>query len=102
MELYFRLPDFGAGWVLLFIFLAAFTETAGIIGPLAGASRRYDGPLGKSDRAAVVGLLGLLVACLPLPAVFPWVFPILSLLLCLTCVNRVRHGIAEARSATPN
>ena len=92
-----RLPEFGAPAVLLFIFLGALSETAGILGPLAGASRRYDGPLGKSDRAAAVGILGLMTACFPMPAVFVWAFPLLDLLLCLTIVNRVRQGIAEAR-----
>ena len=28
-------------------------------GPMVGASRRYDGPMGKSDRAFVFGALGL-------------------------------------------
>ena len=38
-------------------------------GPTVGASRRYDGPLGKSDRAFVFGALGLWVALGgPLPA----------------------------------
>ena len=52
-----QLPEFWPPFVLLFIFLAALAETAGILGVLAGASRRYDGPLGKSDRAALLGLI---------------------------------------------
>lgn len=91
-----HMPPFGATAVLLFVFLSALSETAGILGPLAGASRRYDGPLGKSDRAAVVGILGLAVACFPLPGLFAWAFPFLNLLLCLTIANRIRRGIAEA------
>ena len=34
------------------------TEFAGVLGPMVGASRRYDGPMGKSDRAFVFGALG--------------------------------------------
>ena len=92
-----RLPEFGAPAVLLFIFLGALSETAGILGPLAGASRRYDGPLGKSDRAAAIGILGLKAACFPVPVVFTWAFPVLNLLLCLTIANRIRQGITETK-----
>jgi len=42
--------------------MATLSELAGILGPAVGASRRYDGPLGKSDRALVFGALGLWVA----------------------------------------
>jgi phosphatidylglycerophosphate synthase len=45
--------------VIVFAVLAIMVECAGLIGPLVGASRRYDGPLGKSDRALVLGALGL-------------------------------------------
>src|SRR5882724_1123800 len=41
------------------IVLTLLTEFAGILGPTVGASRRYDGPLGKSDRALLAGALGL-------------------------------------------
>ena len=48
--------------VALVIFLAALTEFCGVLGLMVGASRRYDGPCGKSDRAFVFGLLGLLIS----------------------------------------
>ena len=53
------LPAFGGFWIGLVIVLAALTELAGVLGPTVGASRRYDGPMGKSDRALVFGALGL-------------------------------------------
>src|SRR5260221_1117593 len=37
----------------LVIVLSIVTEFAGALGPAMGASRRYDGPMGKSDRAVV-------------------------------------------------
>ena len=56
--------------VFAVIGLAGLAEYAGVMGPLVGASRRYDGPLGKSDRAALVGALALWIGLgLPLP---PW------------------------------
>ena len=46
-------------WVGAVIVLAVICEFAGVLGPTVGASRRYDGPMGKSDRAFVFGALGL-------------------------------------------
>ena len=44
------------------IWLAALSELCGILGQVQGKTRRYDGPMGKSDRAFVFGVLGLLYA----------------------------------------
>ena len=83
------------------IALSIISEYAGLLGGTVGASRRYDGPLGKSDRAFVFGLLGLLVGLeLSLDAVFIWVWAAVMALLALTVANRVRAGLAEARSRT--
>jgi len=45
---------------ITFTLSAMLTEFCGVLGPALGGSRRYDGPMGKSDRALLVGLLGLL------------------------------------------
>ncbi|MDP9500547.1 CDP-alcohol phosphatidyltransferase family protein [Bisgaard Taxon 45] len=80
----------------LIIWLAALTELCGILGQVQGQTRRYDGPLGKSDRAFLFGLLGLLYTFqVPLPEWLYWVAWIVVLLLVLTCVKRVRAGLAE-------
>jgi CDP-diacylglycerol--glycerol-3-phosphate 3-phosphatidyltransferase len=92
------LPVFGPMWIGAIIFLAALSEYAGAVGPLVGASRRYDGPLGKSDRALLFGVLGLWAGLgLPLPAWLFWLMPIIALLLVLTIWNRVRKGVDEVR-----
>lgn len=79
------------------IFLATLTEFFGVLGQVNGAGRRYDGPSGKSDRAFVFGLLGLLIgAGLP---VLPYLDPVLAVLLvllALTCWNRARRAAAGA------
>jgi CDP-diacylglycerol--glycerol-3-phosphate 3-phosphatidyltransferase len=91
---------FTAPGVGLVIVLSILTEYAGAIGPAMGASRRYDGPMGKSDRAVVFGALGLWVGCsAPMPPWLGWAVPALAALLVLTVVNRIRAGIAEAQSA---
>jgi CDP-diacylglycerol---glycerol-3-phosphate 3-phosphatidyltransferase len=90
---------FGVGTV---IFLSALSELAGVLGQTVGASRRYDGPMGKSDRALVFGALGFWVGIgAPLPAWVGWLMALISLLLVITIVNRVRSGLAEAKGQQP-
>ena len=89
--------------IALVIGLAGLTEFAGVLGVAAGASRRYDGPMGKSDRALVFGVLGFLVGIgVPTHGWFGWVEWILLALLALTIVKRVRGGLSEARVANTN
>ncbi|ART80181.1 CDP-alcohol phosphatidyltransferase family protein [Oceanisphaera avium] len=80
------------------VLMAVLVEYAGVLGLMVGASRRYDGPMGKSDRAFVFGLLGLLVAI----NVFDsrWIAVALWLVLALlayTLYHRVRKGLQEAK-----
>jgi CDP-diacylglycerol--glycerol-3-phosphate 3-phosphatidyltransferase len=83
--------------VLTVIFLALLTEYAGALGPLAGAARRYDGPLGKSDRAAIAGALAVWIGLgLALPAWIAWLMPAMAVLLVVTIVNRIRGGLRDA------
>lgn len=91
---------FSPAWVGTVIVLAGLSEFAGALGPTVGASRRYDGPLGKSDRAFVFGALGLYVALGgPLPGWTALLMPLLALLVAWTVVNRVRRALAEADAA---
>lgn len=96
---------FSPFWVGTLIVLAGLSEFAGALGPTVGASRRYDGPLGKSDRAFVVGLLALYVATgASLPGWTAWLMPLLVGLTVWTIINRTRQAIAEApaRQAAPS
>jgi phosphatidylglycerophosphate synthase len=87
---------FGPLGIALVIFLAALTEFAGVLGPVVGASRRYDGPLGKSDRALLFGALGFWIGVgAPLPGWLGWIVPAIAVLLVVTVVNRVRAGLRE-------
>jgi CDP-diacylglycerol---glycerol-3-phosphate 3-phosphatidyltransferase len=84
--------------VVLFNLGAALTEFCGVLSRALGASRRYDGPLGKSDRAFLVGALALLTFCLPqFWAWWPAVFWVATALTVLTCFNRLRHALRETR-----
>lgn len=94
------LPHFAPLWVCAAIGLAMASEYAGVLGLMVGATRRYDGPMGKSDRALLFGVLGLAIALGLQPAPWQgWIMPALCLLLALTMVNRVRAGLAESRAS---
>jgi len=76
--------------------LAVICEMTGVLGAAFGTGRRYDGPMGKSDRALVFGAVGLLVGVgAPLAGALDWVWGALLVLIVLTIVNRVRHGLAS-------
>ncbi len=91
------IAPFGGFWVGAVIVLAGLSEFAGALGPTVGASRRYDGPMGKSDRAFVFGALGLYVALgWPLAGWTAWLMPLLAALVAWTIANRIRRALAEA------
>lgn len=46
--------------IAMFIGLSIVNEFVGVMGKLLTGDRRYDGPMGKSDRAFIIGLYGLL------------------------------------------
>jgi CDP-diacylglycerol--glycerol-3-phosphate 3-phosphatidyltransferase len=45
--------------IVIFILLSIINEFAGLLGKVVGTQRRYDGPMGKSDRALLLGIYGL-------------------------------------------
>lgn len=87
---------FNAPLVVGIVLLAAASEMTGVLMQTLGAGRRYDGPMGKSDRAFVFGALGLALG-LGVPA-GGWLTPLLAGVLALlawTILNRARRGLAE-------
>ncbi|MCS3806119.1 phosphatidylglycerophosphate synthase [Chromobacterium alkanivorans] len=83
-------------WAVLAVALALLTEFVGVLGPSLGATRRYDGPMGKSDRAFAYGAYGLLLGLWPQAAAWGgWVFGLSAALMALTCVNRARAILKE-------
>jgi len=81
--------------VVLFVVVGLFTEVAGILGAVIGGTRRYDGPMGKSDRAFVVGLLALLIGVGLAPGWWSDGLLLLSIGLgIVTVLNRAKRGLA--------
>ncbi|GAA0773379.1 CDP-alcohol phosphatidyltransferase family protein [Roseibium denhamense] len=93
----FAVVPFIAGELIVgVVVLAIIGEMTGVISVQIGASRRYDGPFGKSDRAVLFGLCGLLIAAGVSTAVlFTVIFSIALLLAAVTILNRARGALKE-------
>jgi CDP-diacylglycerol--glycerol-3-phosphate 3-phosphatidyltransferase len=97
------IPDVSLLIVLSVTLLALFSEYSGVLGPMVGASRRYDGPMGKSDRAFVLGVVatGIAIGWIS-PLWINVVFGVIAVLLAYTLVNRVRQGLKEVQENAPS
>ncbi len=89
-----------AAWlVAVLVPLAIITEMTGVLGVQIGASRRYDGPMGKSDRAFVFGTVAFFYGLGLLPAAWMvWIFMAVTLLLVLTTLRRANAALKELSS----
>ena len=83
--------------IFLFIVLTIISETVGIMGVQINASRHYDGPMGKSDRAFWFSILAIALA---FKTVIPKYLTLfvggVSLLLIYTTINRINAALKEA------
>ena len=94
-------PGFHPALLACVVLLSVLAEMTGVIGVQIGGSRRYDGPFGKSDRAFVFGLLGLLLGLgVRLERLTPYVLGAMALLLVFTIFNRARQALREVRAAS--
>ncbi|MCX2722079.1 CDP-alcohol phosphatidyltransferase family protein [Roseibium salinum] len=90
------LPFVSAPLVVGLVVLAIIGEMTGVVGVQIGAGRRYDGPFGKSDRAALFGLCGFLMALgLTSPLLYQVLFGAGLALSALTIWNRARAALKE-------
>lgn len=84
-------------WVVAFIVLSVLNEFAGVIGKVLGGQRRYEGPMGKSDRALLMGIYGLLTYFgVGIQAYSQVVFAIVIALLLLSTFTRLKKGLYAA------
>jgi CDP-diacylglycerol--glycerol-3-phosphate 3-phosphatidyltransferase len=92
------IPGLNGMLVVLVVVAGIIAEMAGALGPLIMAPRRYDGPLGKSDRAFAFGLLAVLIGAGLVPGLWSSLYLGAMLLLsALTVVNRSRRIVADAK-----
>lgn len=91
------IPNISASLIVLIVILAIISEMMGVAAIQIGASRRYDGPMGKSDRAFIFGLLGLVLGCgFKFNTVcLNFVLVSMVILLVVTILNRIQHALQE-------
>lgn len=83
--------------IVSIVALAIISEMAGVVALQISASRRYDGPMGKSDRAFVLGTIAFFVGVgVPAGQWLDMLLGIVVLLLLVTIVNRCRRALREA------
>ncbi|MEB3005263.1 CDP-alcohol phosphatidyltransferase family protein [Capnocytophaga sp. G2] len=79
--------------VVTFIILSVLNEYAGIMGKVLGGQRRYEGPMGKSDRALLMGIYGLLAYLgVEIHAYSQVIFAIVIALLLVSTFIRLKKG----------
>ncbi|WP_078120937.1 CDP-alcohol phosphatidyltransferase family protein [Thiosocius teredinicola] len=93
-------PGVDALPVVLIAVIAIMVEMVGVVAIQIGASRRYDGPFGKSDRAFAFGFLCLLLGLGVTPGAWStgllWLMVALSV---MTLLNRARQALRESDGA---
>ncbi|MBU2996810.1 CDP-alcohol phosphatidyltransferase family protein [Cellulophaga baltica] len=83
--------------VVVFITLSVINEFAGLLGKAIGGERRYDGPMGKSDRALLLGVYGLILFFgVDVSGFSTYIFGIIILLLIVSSFTRLKKALNEA------
>jgi CDP-diacylglycerol--glycerol-3-phosphate 3-phosphatidyltransferase len=91
------LPGIKPGLVVAVVIAAIISEMTGVLAVQIGGSRRYDGPMGKSDRAVVFGILGTIMGFGLMPGRWFDILMGILLVLCIfTIINRTRNGLKDS------
>jgi CDP-diacylglycerol--glycerol-3-phosphate 3-phosphatidyltransferase len=94
-------PGIPAALLIVVVVLGIIAEMAGVVGVQIGGDRRYDGPLGKSDRAFAFGLIAFLLGCgVPGGIWLQLALGAMIMLSFLTIVNRSRRALAIASTSS--
>lgn len=80
--------------VVLFITLSIINEFAGLLGKVISNERRYEGPMGKSDRAFVIAVYGIIgFFQVDIKSNIPLIFILLIFLLIVSTVIRLKKSL---------
>lgn len=86
--------------VVMLVLLATMSEMMGVVAVQIGASRQYQGPMGKSDRAFWLGVIALLLGLgVAFGAWVNWILALMVLMLMLTILNRAKGALKESAHA---
>lgn len=89
-------PGFDSYLMVLIVLLAVISEMAGVVAVQIGSRRRYDGPMGKSDRAFVLGTVGFAIGMgAPTGRWLDILLAIVVALLVLTIIHRCYRALRE-------
>lgn len=81
-------------WIVIFIVLSVVNELAGVLAKIVGQQRRYDGPMGKSDRALLIGIYGLILFFgTDISKYSQYIFITINILLLLSTYIRLKKGL---------
>lgn len=86
--------------VVAFVIASVLTEFAGVLAVTVGAARRFDGPMGKSDRAVAVGALALMIASGVQPQWLNAALGVILLLALWTILNRLSRALRVSAPPT--
>jgi CDP-diacylglycerol---glycerol-3-phosphate 3-phosphatidyltransferase len=92
------IPGTHSIWLILVVILSIISEMTGVIAVQIGAQRKYEGPMGKSDRAFVFGCIGMIIGLGVSPQ--PWLeylMIIMLVLLLITIINRSKKALSEVQ-----
>jgi len=83
-------------WIIfLFAILSIINKYAGILGKAISGERRYDGPMGKSDRALLIGLF--CTTAFFWNNIFnytDWIFGMASILIIVSTITRLKKSLS--------
>lgn len=90
------IPGIASPLIVLLVVLGIIIEMTGVVAVQIGASRRYDGPVGKSDRAFFFGMSGLVFGLGAAPgAWYTLVLVMVLLYSALTIFHRAAYALEE-------
>lgn len=82
--------------VIVFMLLSVINEFAGVLGKVIGKNRRNDGPMGKSDRAFLFGVYGLIQFFgVNISGYANFIFGVVILLLGLSTFSRLKKALND-------
>lgn len=80
--------------IVIFIAMSIINEFAGVMGKVISNQRNYDGPMGKSDRAFIIGLYGLACLCgADISSYSMCIFSVINLLLLVSTWIRIKKAL---------
>jgi CDP-diacylglycerol--glycerol-3-phosphate 3-phosphatidyltransferase len=80
--------------IVIFICLSIINEFAGVLGKVVSNERRYEGPMGKSDRALILGIYGILsYFSINFKEYSIYIFSVITLLLMISTFIRIKKSL---------